>query len=126
MLRRDFLKLLPALPALAEVPRLRGAKIKITDVRLFRTRVVRDTGTMINWVGAANPQRIGGTSFILHASGGRVAQRPVLGTIRRSWTTRMASRYSRIRRRSTRKVTSISPQGPGLGVSMKKDMLATC
>src|SRR5207237_367230 len=29
-----------------------------------RTRVVRETGTVINWVGAPNPQRIGGTTFI--------------------------------------------------------------
>src|SRR6266581_2820290 len=45
MRRRDFLRMAPALPALAEVPRLRGAKIRITDVRLLRTRVVRDPGT---------------------------------------------------------------------------------
>lgn len=79
MLRRDFLKILPALPALAEVPRLRGAKVKITDVRLLRTRVVRETGTVINWVGVPNPQRIGGTSFIeVHTDQGLVGLGPAV------------------------------------------------
>lgn len=64
MKRRNFVKTLPALWALTEIPRLRGARIKITDVRLRRPKVVRETGTVINWVGAPNPLRIGGTSFI--------------------------------------------------------------
>lgn len=80
MLRRDFLKALPAIPVLAEVPLLRGAKIKITDVKLLRTRVVRDTGTVINWVGIPNAQRIGGTSFIeVHTDQGLVGMGPTVG-----------------------------------------------
>jgi len=79
MLRRDFLRVLPVLPALAEVPRLRGAKIKITDIQLRRTRVVRETGTVINWVGAPNPQRVGGTSFIeIHTDQGLVGLGPTV------------------------------------------------
>src|ERR1041385_382378 len=77
--RRDFLRMAPALPALAEVPRLRAAKIRITDVRLLRTRIVRETGTIINWVGAPNAQRIGGTSFIeVHTDQGLVGLGPTV------------------------------------------------
>jgi D-galactarolactone cycloisomerase len=81
MLRRNFLKTLPALPALAGIPRLRGgAKLKITDVRLLRTRVVRETGTIINWVGLPNAQRIGGTSFIeVNTDQGLVGLGPTIG-----------------------------------------------
>jgi L-alanine-DL-glutamate epimerase-like enolase superfamily enzyme len=80
MLRRDFLKTLPLLPALAEIPRLRGARIKITDVQLKRTRIVRETGTVINWVGLPNKQRIGGTSFIeVHTDQGLVGLGPTAG-----------------------------------------------
>ena len=79
MRRRDFLKALPAIPALAAVPRLRGARIKITDVRQFRTQVVRETGTIINWVGASNRQRVGGTSFIeVHTDQGLVGLGPAV------------------------------------------------
>ena len=79
MRRRDFLRMAPALPALAEVPRLRGAKIRITDVRLFRTRVIRDTGTIVNWVGIPNAQRVGGTSFIeVHTDQGLVGLGPTV------------------------------------------------
>ena len=79
MLRRDLLKALPAVTALAAVPRLRGATIKITDVKRFRTRVVRETGTIINWVGIPNAQRVGGTSFIeIHTDQGLIGLGPTV------------------------------------------------
>jgi D-galactarolactone cycloisomerase len=79
MLRRDFLKTLPALPMLAAVPPLRGARIKITDVRLLRTRVIRETGEIVNWVGARNMQRIGGTAFIeVHTDQGLIGLGPTV------------------------------------------------
>ena len=80
MLRRDFLKTLPALPALAAIPGMRGGtKIKINDVRLLRTRVVRETGTIINWVGIPNAQRVGGTSFIeVHTDQGLIGLGPTV------------------------------------------------
>lgn len=79
MFRRDFLKALPAVAAIAEVPHLRGARIRITDVRLLRTRLVRETGAIVNWVGATNMQRIGGTSFIeVHTDQGLVGLGPAV------------------------------------------------
>ena len=41
MKRRDFLK---ALPALAAIPRLRGARIKITGIRNVPLKVQKDLG----------------------------------------------------------------------------------
>jgi len=57
MKRRDFLKCLPALPA---VPRLHGARIKITDVRLVPLKVTKDLGSYPDWLGNPRPIRIGG------------------------------------------------------------------
>ena len=58
--RRDFLKLLPAVPALAAVPRLRGARVKITDVRIVTLKVTKDLGSYPDWVGNPRAIRIGG------------------------------------------------------------------
>ena len=54
MLRRDFINVLPALTAIAEVPRLRGARIKITDARVLRTRLIRETGPIVNCLHSKN------------------------------------------------------------------------
>ena len=59
--RRDFLK---ALPALAAVPRLRGARIKITDVRIVPLKVVKDLGSYPDWVGNPRAIKIGGGAFV--------------------------------------------------------------
>ena len=57
MKRRDFLK---CLPAVAAIPRLRGARIKITDVRLVGLKVTKDLGSYPDWLGNPRPIRIGG------------------------------------------------------------------
>jgi D-galactarolactone cycloisomerase len=59
--RRDFLKILPALAA---VPRLRGARIKITDVRIVPLRTSKDLGTYPDWLGNPRPIRIGGGAIV--------------------------------------------------------------
>jgi L-alanine-DL-glutamate epimerase-like enolase superfamily enzyme len=55
--RRQFLK---SLPALAAVPRLRGARIKVTDVRLTALKVSKDLGSYPDWLGNPRPIKIGG------------------------------------------------------------------
>ncbi|MES1257765.1 MAG: mandelate racemase/muconate lactonizing enzyme family protein [Acidobacteriota bacterium] len=55
--RRDFLK---SLPVLATVPRLRGARIRITDIRLVPLKVSKDLGSYPDWLGNPRPIRIGG------------------------------------------------------------------
>jgi L-alanine-DL-glutamate epimerase-like enolase superfamily enzyme len=55
--RRDFLK---GLPLLAAVPRLHGARIKITEVRLVPLKVSKDLGSYPDWLGNPRPIRIGG------------------------------------------------------------------
>jgi D-galactarolactone cycloisomerase len=59
--RRDFLK---TLPALAAVPRLRGARIKISDVRIVPLRTVKDLGSYPDWLGNPRPIRIGGGAIV--------------------------------------------------------------
>src|SRR5579864_3031494 len=59
--RRDFLK---TLPALAAVPRLRGARIKITDVRIVPLKVIKDLGSYPDWLGNPRPIRIGGGAIV--------------------------------------------------------------
>jgi L-alanine-DL-glutamate epimerase-like enolase superfamily enzyme len=63
MRRRDFLK---ALPAVAAVPRLLGAKIKITEIRIRRLRVIKELGSFAGFMGPwdTNTERIGGGSVI--------------------------------------------------------------
>jgi L-alanine-DL-glutamate epimerase-like enolase superfamily enzyme len=55
--RRHFLK---SLPLLASVPRLRGARVKITDVRLVALKVSKDLGSYPDWLGNPRAIRIGG------------------------------------------------------------------
>ena len=59
--RRDFLK---TLPVLAAVPRLRGARIKITDVRIVPLRTIKDLGSYPDWLGNPRPIRIGGGAIV--------------------------------------------------------------
>jgi D-galactarolactone cycloisomerase len=59
--RRDFLK---TLPALAAVPRLRGARIRITDVRIVPLRTIKDLGSYPDWLGNPRQIRIGGGAFV--------------------------------------------------------------
>src|SRR5436190_11925016 len=69
MLRRDFLKTLPAAAALSlALPKTAGAaRFKITDVRLSKVRLVKDMGIVPRRVGAGNagglPVTIGGFTF---------------------------------------------------------------
>jgi D-galactarolactone cycloisomerase len=62
--RRDFLKALPAVAAISAVPRLRGARIKITNVRNIPLKVVKDLGSYPDWVGNPRSVRIGGGAFV--------------------------------------------------------------
>jgi len=55
--RRDFLK---GLPILAAVPQLRGARVKITEVRLVPLKVSKDLGSYPDWLGNPRPIKIGG------------------------------------------------------------------
>jgi D-galactarolactone cycloisomerase len=63
MRRRDFLKTLPAVAALPAIPRLRGARIRITDVRNVPLKMTKDMGSYPDWVGNPRGIRIGGGSF---------------------------------------------------------------
>jgi L-alanine-DL-glutamate epimerase-like enolase superfamily enzyme len=55
--RRAFLK---GLPLLAAVPRLRGARVKIADVKLVNLKVSKDLGSYPDWLGNPRAIRIGG------------------------------------------------------------------
>ena len=55
--RRDFLK---GLPLLAAVSQLRGARVKITEVRLVPLKVSKDLGSYPDWLGNPRPIKIGG------------------------------------------------------------------
>jgi L-alanine-DL-glutamate epimerase-like enolase superfamily enzyme len=61
MRRRDFLK---ALPAVTAVPRLRGARIRIKDIRNVALKTVKDLGSYPDWLGNPRPIRIGGGAFV--------------------------------------------------------------
>jgi D-galactarolactone cycloisomerase len=58
--RRDLLRFLPALAA---IPRLYGARVKITNVRLVQLKVIKDLGSYPDWVGNPRRVRIGGGAF---------------------------------------------------------------
>ncbi len=79
MQRRDFLKALPALPAALAVPRLRGARIKITDIRIVRFRLLKDLGPFQGFMGPEDVAnvRIGGGSIVeIHTDQGLVGIGP--------------------------------------------------
>jgi L-alanine-DL-glutamate epimerase-like enolase superfamily enzyme len=79
MRRRDFLKALPALPAVAAVPRLLGARIKITDIRIVQLRTIKDLGSFQGFMGPGdtNPVRVGGGSIVeIHTDQGLVGIGP--------------------------------------------------
>jgi D-galactarolactone cycloisomerase len=58
--RRDLLRFLPVMAA---IPRLRGARVKITNVRLVQLKVIKDLGSYPDWVGNPRRVRIGGGAF---------------------------------------------------------------
>jgi L-alanine-DL-glutamate epimerase-like enolase superfamily enzyme len=64
MRRRDFLKALPAVAAIPVVPRLRGARIKITNIRNVPLKTVKDLGSYPDWLGNPRAIRIGGGAFV--------------------------------------------------------------
>jgi L-alanine-DL-glutamate epimerase-like enolase superfamily enzyme len=71
MRRRDLLKSLPvaglsALPAVAQVPPSPGGRMRITDIRILRLRVIKDLGTVIGFMGPWDTNRalVGGGSVI--------------------------------------------------------------
>ena len=81
MRRRDFLKALPAIPA---VPRLLGARIRITDVKIVRLRAVKEIGSYQGFMGPGDTQvvRIGGGSFLeIHTDEGLVGIGPAIDPV---------------------------------------------
>jgi len=77
MRRREFLK---ALPAVASVARLRGARIKITDVRNVPLKTVKDLGSYPDWIGNPRAIKIGGGSFCeIQSDQGLVGIGPPIG-----------------------------------------------
>ena len=71
MRRRDILKALPAaaltaMPAFAQVPRLPGVRIKITDIRILRLRVIKELGSFAGFMGPWDIARVrtGGGSVV--------------------------------------------------------------
>ena len=82
MQRRDFLKALPA--AVAAVPRLVGAKIKITDVKILRLKVIKDLGPFLGFMGPWDtaPVRIGGGSVVeIHTDQGITGIGPTMDPV---------------------------------------------
>ena len=72
--RREFLK---TLPALAAVPRLHGARIKITDVRIVPLRTIKDLGSYPDWLGNPRSIRIGGGAIVeVHSDQGIIGIGP--------------------------------------------------
>ncbi len=58
--RRDLLKFLPCFAAISK---LRGARVKITDVKLVQLKVIKDLGSYPDWLGNPRRVRIGGGAF---------------------------------------------------------------
>ena len=84
MRRRDFLKALPPAAAMTAVPRLLGARIKITDIRIVRLRTIKEVGTFEGFMGPGdtNTVRIGGGSVIeVHTDQGLVGIGPAIDPV---------------------------------------------
>ena len=71
MRRRDLIKAMSAAafaasPAVAQVPKLNGVRMKVTDVKLQRLKVIKNLGVIDGWAGPwdLNPVIVGGGSFI--------------------------------------------------------------
>ena len=84
MLRRDLIKALSAAslaatPAMAQVPKLIGVKIKVTDVKIRRLKLIKDIGVFVGWAGPWDEHRVvvGGGSFIeVHTDQGLIGIGP--------------------------------------------------
>jgi L-alanine-DL-glutamate epimerase-like enolase superfamily enzyme len=90
MRRRDILKAaLPAVamavaPATAQVPKLPGVRMKITDIRIVRLRVIKDLGSFAGFMGPTdtNVVRVGGGSVIeVHTDQGLVGIGPAIDPV---------------------------------------------
>jgi L-alanine-DL-glutamate epimerase-like enolase superfamily enzyme len=84
MRRRDFLKTLSALPALAAVPRLKGVQIKITDIRLLRLKVIKDLGPFVGFMGPWDTSTVrvgGGSALEIHTDQGLVGIGPAVDPV---------------------------------------------
>ena len=84
MRRRDFLKTISALPALAAVPRLSGVQIKITEIRLLRLRVIKELGPFVGFMGPWDTSvvRVGGGSVLeIHTDQGLVGIGPAVDPV---------------------------------------------
>jgi L-alanine-DL-glutamate epimerase-like enolase superfamily enzyme len=84
MRRRDFLKTLSALPALAAVPRLPGVQIKITDIKILRLKVIKELGPFTGFMGPWDTSivRVGGGSVVeIHTDQGLVGIGPTVDPV---------------------------------------------
>ena len=89
MRRRDLIKALSAAavtasPAVAAVPTLNGVKIKVTDVKIQRLKVIKNLGVIDGWAGPwdKNPVLVGGGSFIeVHTDQGLVGIGPAIDPV---------------------------------------------
>lgn len=86
MHRRDLLKALPAAaatalaaPAMAQAPSLTGVRIKITDVKIVRLRVLKNLGPFPGFMGPQDIQQVivgGGSIIEIHTDQGLVGIGP--------------------------------------------------
>ena len=89
MRRRDLIKSLSAAafaasPAAAQVPKLIGVKIKITDVKIQRLRLIKEVGVFEGWAGSWDQHRVvvgGGTFIEVHTDQGLVGIGPSIDPV---------------------------------------------
>lgn len=90
MRRRDILKDMPvvaaaaALPAQAQVSKPTGLRMKITDIKILRLRLIKDLGTFAGFMGPSdiNRPRIGGGSVVeVHTDQGLVGLGPAMDPV---------------------------------------------
>ncbi len=88
MRRRDLLAALPAAmaasAAAAQVPTLNGVRMKITDIKVQRLRVVKSLGTLVGFNGPwdINTVNVGGGAFIeVHTDQGLVGIGPAVDPV---------------------------------------------